>query len=303
VSFSVLSEFDHLVGSVHDRVDCLVSTSLWDLDRSRLNGWWAQFVTKEERFFAACLLDSLIYRSKEQFSAGLRTLYHQPVRWAAASKVPGDDDLDLVRLLRKPGPGLIRLTPVICDHDPPTKSGPLILRRAKKALGITEECMAWPWAVEQAIDREHVQVVIFVDDFLGTGNQFCEFIRTMMRGKLDTSVKWIYAPVVAHTDGLKKVNAEFPQITVVYAELLEPQHSFFNSEYWPSVSNGGISAIDALAFYESFMRKHGLKGTLKAPLKGYGELSLCFGFEHATPDNTLPILWHNRSEWTNLLQR
>lgn len=303
MSFSPSPDLDQHVDSVHRRVECLVSTQLWDLDRSRLNGWWSQFCTKTERFFAACLLDSLIYRSRNQFSAGIRTLYRQSVRWAAVKEVPGTDDLDLIRLLQQQQPGLVRLTPVICEHDPPTKSGPLILRRTKKALDIREECMAWPWSLRKLIDQAHIQVVVFVDDFLGTGDQFCEFISTMLKGDLDSGVNWIYAPIVAHAQGVQKVRSAFPQITIVHAELLDEQHDFFNEHYWLTVSNGAISSADATDFYESFLRKHRLQASLKSPAKGYGDLSLCFGFEHATPDNTLPILWHSDTSWTNLLQR
>lgn len=163
--------------------------------------------------------------------------------------------------------------------------------------------MNWPWAIQPEIDDGKVRAVIFVDDFLGTGNQFCEFVTDLLKSGLDPQVKWIYAPVVAHEEGIRKVSKEFPSVEVVPIETIGSEHSFFNPDYWRSISNDTITAGNALDFYESFLRQRKFSSELRSPSRGYGDLSLCFGFEHATPDNTLPIFWHSGSTWTNLLQR
>jgi len=288
---------------VHRKCQTLIELGIWDIDRARFSGWLNQFVTDEERFFAACVLDCLMYRSRDQFTASLRSLVRGQLRQALPKLQPAHDGA--VELLLADGIGSkVCLCPAIDREAPPTKSGPFILRRLKKALNASTDIMHWPWKANAEIKAGKVNTVILVDDFLGTGTQVNDFLAAEF-GPLDPNVHWIYAPVVAHDTGIAYLATKQPHLRVVCAERLGPDHGFFNDDYWKLVSNGTILGQDAKAFYEEFLHRRKLtaSGDFGFAPFGFGGLSLCFGFEHGTPDNSLPLLWGRADGWQPLLDR
>src|SRR5687767_9010619 len=53
--------------SIRDRCRDLIEFKIWNgIDLDQLENWRRNFKTDEERYFSACVLDSLIYRSNEQ---------------------------------------------------------------------------------------------------------------------------------------------------------------------------------------------------------------------------------------------
>lgn len=278
----------------------LIERGFWEIPESRLDSWSRQFVGAEERFFAACLLDQTIFRSRLQFESALRSLFRSNLYGAI---FPGDHDLCLANAIQGDTDPMIRLVPVICESDPPTKSGPLVMRRLQRILRLNSKWMCWPWQIPKAIDEKGVKIIVFVDDFLGSGHQFDKFFQYWnFDRRINSSIRHIYTPVVAHQNGIDYLAQVLPSVTVVCVELLELSHGFFNERTWEHLSKGQVTADDAKSWYLDFAAKRKAVPKNMHPL-GYGELELVFGFGHATPDNSLPILWHSSEEWQPLLER
>lgn len=165
---------DYFVESVFSTCKQLIESGFWEIPESRLSSWYRQFCGPEEQFFAACLLDQTIFRSRLQFESALRALFRSNLFGAV---FPGQNDLCLTQAIQGRYEPKIRLIPVICETDPPTKSGPLVMRRLQRILRINSKWMCWPWQVPQAIDENGVTTIVFVDDFLGSGRQFETFFR------------------------------------------------------------------------------------------------------------------------------
>jgi hypothetical protein len=177
------------------------------------------------------------------------------------------------------------------------------MRRLKKELGVAEKWMIWPWQIKAAVDKG-VKVIIFVDDMLGSGSQiegFCakENLKTATEG-----AKAIYAPTVAHEQGVGHLKRIWPELTVVTSELLTAEHNFFSGANWENLSLGKIPAEDAKDFYvDTILPLIGFKKNGSVPATGVGELALCFGFSHSTPNNSLPVFWYETDIWPSLLER
>ncbi|MEK6210553.1 MAG: hypothetical protein AABM64_09360 [Pseudomonadota bacterium] len=300
--FSPPQGSESFIQDVQLRTQHLVDTGIWDIPQERFTGWFQQFISQEEKFFGACLLDSLIYRSREQFLACATALYRGALRWQCGAQVPGNSDIDLLSFLKSPIDRKIRLIPVIGDDDPPTKSGPLVLRYIKRELRLDETWMDWPWKVERLVSSAAASVFIFVDDFLGSGEQFNSFVKSQKIPINAPATRWIYAPVVAHRRGIAGVQADFPNIEIVAAEYLDDSHDFFSTATWDGLPSGSVTASDALDFYNEFLSRRGIDLQGNRPL-GFNGLGLCFGFSHSTPDNALPILWVDNQSWSGLLKR
>ena len=267
----------------------------------RFESWFRQFCGPEERFFAACLLDQVIFRTRQQFEAALRSLFRSNLY---GSLYPGAHDLQLLEMVKGRTDPKLRVVPVICESDAPTKSGPLVLRRLQRILLLNSKWMCWPWQAVKAVEEGLVETILFVDDFLGSGGQFEEFFHQWCFDKRsDNGVSHFYAPVVAHQKGIDHLAKELPGVSVVSAETFGPSHDFFSAAVWERIGhNGCVTADDAKSWYLDFGGKRKCAPS-RVPLLGYGELALTFGFSHSTPNNSLPILWYGSAEWQPLLER
>lgn len=101
----------------------LIDRDIWkDLDVARFRRWLANFKTNEEKYFAACVLDNLMYRSKDQTLALIKQMLQRilpdlmrldppsvstPVDWATALAMPA----------RSGDPG-VRLVTAVTQSDP-----------------------------------------------------------------------------------------------------------------------------------------------------------------------------------------
>ncbi len=266
---------------------------------SRLESWNRQFCDIEEQYFSACLLDQLIFRTTQQFEAGLRSLFHSNLNGALFAN---SEDLQLFKQISSRRDPSLRLVPVICETDPPTKSGPLVLRRLQRTLQLNQKWMCWPWQAAELAKQKIIKTIIFVDDFLGSGTQFTKFFQQWNFPEQDTQISYIYSPVVAHEKGIAHLGEKLPNLRVVSAEMLGDSHSFFSDTVWDRLGQGYITARDAKDWYINFVTTKKIIPNNTGAL-GYGDLALTFGFSHSSPNNSLPILWYETDDWQPLLER
>ena len=277
----------------------LIDLGFWPIQQSRFEGWYRQFCGLEERFFAASVLNQLVLRTPKQFESGLGSLF----RGAVSSEIfPEFDDLALADKLASRDDPRIRLVPVICEADPPTKSGPLVLRRLQRILRVYSKWMVWPWQAARLIDEGKVDHIIFVDDFLGSGKQFEKFADQWEFSGRKAGAKYVYAPVTSHITGIEHIGENLSYVRVVTAERLSRADQFFSEDVWTTIGQGSTTAADAKDWYLNFARRKELDPRSVGCL-GVGDLALTFGFSHSTPNNSLPLLWCESTQWQPLLER
>lgn len=287
------------VQAIEADVSRLISQQLWPVERARFDGWYGQFGSREERFFAATLLHRISIRTKKQFSAAMLTLYRGSV---SHHLYPQEDDLYLVRQLCGRTDPKLRLVPVLRKIDPPTKSGVVVLRRLQRLLHMKSSWLAWPWQARDLLEDGTIERVVFVDDFLGSGSQFNDFFNEWGFSKLLKAGNMLYAPVAAHVKGIEALVAAHKDLQVTASEILDSECGFFSDGAWLSMCRGDLSSVDAKAWYLDFAESRRLIPKDIGPL-GVGELALTYGFEHATPNNSLPALWYSGADWCPLLER
>lgn len=297
--------------TVIQRCEKLIQFNLWQgVDKRTLHLWLRNFESSEERYFAACILDSTIYRSNPQTYSLLRQLFQ-----CVLPNVISDLNLDvnfplpfisdwLVNLNRSTRFELspkVRLVPVI-RSDSPTKSGFEISRFISRQLHINKDWIVSPGDVPELLD-DGVEVIVFFDDFLGTGQQFIEFIDDENQIDIsNTNVTFIYSPLVAHYVGIEAIESRFQTIKVFPVEFLNDNNSIFSDEC--HCFDDGVNDVNkARDFYYEMLEKKSLD--FSGYRNGFGDLELAYGFEHAAPDNCLPILWwcDDTTKWQPLFKR
>lgn len=270
---------------------------------SRFRSWLANFATREEKYFAACVLDSLIYRSNAQTVALTNHLFQR--------LLPDLTRLDPPRVspnwidqLQKGSPNcdpLVRIIPVVRRDDPPTKSGYIVARLLKQELRINERWIVQPDSIADHLSKG-TAFCLFVDDFLGTGRQFEDFVNTLPMDRSFSTVYAAYTPLVAYKQGLVDLRDKFPNLRMMAVETLDDSHRLFHAE--SHCFDDGVNAAEiAKTFYYDFLETKGIRID-PALACGYGNLQLAYAFKHGIPDNNLPILWwSSTSGWNPLFVR
>ena len=286
--------------NTRQRVDSLINTGVWEgVDVGRVNDWLRQFEEANCELLAACLLDNLAYRSKPQVLALFNAALTSP---AILPQEAACDRLLIEALRERRDPG-IRLVPVISQDQPPTKSGPYMLRLLARELSIREKWMLWASQLDQT--PESVHTVIAVDDFCGSGKQFVErflgdpCVADFRRHR--PRCRFVYLAAAAHSDGIAAIKQLAPGVEVVPGEVLTPEHHFFDGSTLEQYQSDGIREL-LLEQYDNIIGRLSI-GTQVGKF-GFQSMGLTYAFAHGTPNNTLPVFWHDNTDgWTPLLDR
>jgi hypothetical protein len=303
-NFSVPIDGPLFFSTIRERCFELIDSGIWDgIEPGQLRRWLNNFITDEQRYFSACVLDMLIYRSPAQTTALMRQLFERTLPDLSRDKgiLSGDEDAWFERLAstgrRDP---LIRLVPVIRLTDPPTKSGPVIARLYRRELGLNDRWMIWPWQINEA-RRKGVNTFLFVDDFLGTGSQFIRFAELFrIRDVLDGATA-VYAPLAGHSSSYSRLEREAPWVQVGAVEQLTSAYGLFSNES-AAFRDGTNSPQAAKKFYTELVRSRRLRLERRI-LYGWGRQALTYVFHHSTPNNCIPLLWYPADGWTPLFNR
>lgn len=278
----------------------LISFGLWTgIEPFRLDQWVRNFVSDEERYFCAKVLDFLIYRSDPQMIAGLKEIFQVILPQIGFDHGIGVLGNAFAQLKSETDHG-IRLVPVIPRNAPPTKSGNALGRLLKRKLRINE---SWIMTPEQlCANGRSAKAVVFFDDFLGTGEQFTKFYNDYKFPSLFSSTKFAYVPLVANQGAMSDLMSLFPELYVYSSEVLNSSHSFFSPDC-PAFKDGTNSPFTAIEFYHDLLVKKQID-VYGADRQGFGGMEFLVAFGNAVPDNSLPILWWNESQnWKPLFDR
>jgi hypothetical protein len=187
-----------------------------------------------------------------------------------------------------------------------TDSGLVFARKARQLWGIPEARIMSPDQALAEISTDGVRPVVFVDDFVGTGEQFIETWRREYAIEGQTSyeslsttpeAEFYYCPVVATVAGAEAIAAACPTVRLSPAHLLPARYSAIDPEslIWPPHL---ISS--ARDFIDGASDRAGVSASERY---GYQALALALAFKHSVPDATLPLFYASNPDWHPLLVR
>ena len=304
MTFSVPRDGGLFITDISERCASLIDVGIWEgITRTQLAAWLTNFETDAEKYFAACVLDTLIFRSEAQTNALLQQWFQRTLPFAARHLgLSGANEPDWTFALRKGGADpRVRLVPVVREDDPPTKSAHHVLRLMKRNFQVDENWISYARHLSSGLPPG-LEAIIFVDDFLATGDQFHEFFETESLPLLANHVKMAYLPLVGYVDGINKLGSQYSGLIVRSVEVLNASNRLFHTEC-ECFSDGSNTASDAADFYYDLIARRGisLAGNER---RGHGGLELAYSFAHASPDNCLPILWWDQApSWKPLFNR
>jgi|SRR5215213_10111714 len=270
-------------------------------------GWLSNFPSQgEEHAYAVNLLGSFLYLPTPVFEAifiaGLHALSTEVVG-------PPARRTDWNSFLRR-----MIVTPVQDVRDQPTSSGYAHARMAKAILRVPEDQIRFSDEAAEGAALEEDLPIVFVDDFVGTGEQFITTWEKMFKIQKPkpkaTSFaalakagcgRYYYCPAIATPHGLKAIAEHAPGVTVSPGAVLDARHDAFHPEsvLWPAELRGG-----AEEFLRAASERAGIPDDPHSTSwwRGFCGQGLAVGFERGTPDATLPIFTWEENGWKPFLR-
>jgi hypothetical protein len=296
---SALQDSSLFISQVHNRSHHFIQSGIWqNIEEARLTNWIRQFEQYDAELLGAVLLDNLILKSKAQFKAMLSTLMT-----CADLCIGMRHDRELVEILKRTKDPGVRLAPAISLQKPPTKSGFYVLRLLQRMYRIKDDWLVWPQRFEYIPNS--VKTLIVVDDFLGSGDQFSDFVKlsklTLLHDERP-NLRVVYLVAAAHQSGIDVLRRDFSFVEIICGDVLNGDFHLFDGSKLNSRYRTDISARLKEQYLE-LIKKAGFPLTGKVHPFGYEQQGVCYAFEHSTPNNTLPIYWYETENWTTLLDR
>jgi len=277
----------------------LIKFGIWSgVDSNKLDAWLNNFETDREKYFSACILDSLIFRSTDQTISMLFDLLTRDLNnlFRSESVIYDNKTNPLFLLKNKYLDPQFRLVAAVKPNDPPSKSGYLMNSILVHQLGVYENWTITPMQINSLIENGITNFVL-IDDIICTGDQICDTIETWSLDKY-TEAKFYIATCAAHECGINRINEKYMNIKVAFTEELKYSNSFFETlDFQLSEYSDYNDAIDK---YKSFLQKKGVKNK---DVLGYGELGLVYGFDHNVPNASMPIIHYDCSTFSSLLNK
>ena len=284
------------------KADYFVDIQLWPPEsKLNVNGWLSNF-RSDERAHAMQLLNSFIYLSPMLTDELFKAAFQQLSRLVVKDSEPLLFNNAQWSRFRH----AVVVTHVTGESPSTTDSGYSFARKARQVLDIAQNKIMEPATLVQHLFDNGPQPVLFVDDFVGSGNQFVETwqrevelrdgtFMSFERLAMASGYSFFYCPIVCTERGRTRIEEECKKVTLSPAHFLPEQYS--------AIANDSIVWTDELRptacnFLEQASKRAGITSW-----QGFHGLGLAFSFDYGPPDATLPIFYHDDNGWTPLVKR
>lgn len=202
----------------------------------------------------------------------------------------------------------IVVTRVTGENPNPTDSSYQFVRLARQHAGIPEGRIVEPDVLAPALLRSKGKIVVFLDDFVGSGNQFNDTwarLYASPQGKisfekihaLGLGHRFTYLPLVATSYGIGRIRDRFPTVDLRPTHVLGDEYNCLHAKcsiWTPELKPHVVSVLKNAS---------DRAGIPTADWDGFHHLGLALAFEGSTPDATLPLFYWNQNGWRRLVMR
>ncbi|BCQ53755.1 hypothetical protein BLKGLAD_28170 [Burkholderia gladioli pv. gladioli] len=195
-------------------------------------------------------------------------------------------------------------------------SGFAFSRLARDVLMLPESRIASPEAVVNYLAKGGAGNVLFVDDFVGSGNQFSDTwernYRTESGGlcsfkhissQPDCKTRFFYCPVICTELGQTNIRQRCGNVVQI-----TPAH-FFGSRQSALSADSAIWRDDMRTEGPDFVRQASMRAGIpdlngaEGCWQGFHKLGLALAFSHGCPDATLPVFYSDANGWKPLIRK
>lgn len=293
---------DIYIEEVLSKCDVLKRSRMWlGEPRMRPRSWLRNF-DETDRFTAAKLLDGFVFFDQRMTESLLKSAFF------ALGDGRAKDRQNRSRSLLVNSLNTAVFTPVLGENPDPTDSGNFLCRLTRQLLFPGSTSVSFDEALDQAYAGNPV---IFVDDIIGSGDQFLSTWdrkdgsqRSFQEAERIHGFLPIYVALVSTRSGLDRIRSEAPAVSVSVTHVVENRSTLDGIFPVGSADRSNIETF--LEKYSSQLRPREvyIKNNHDYIKYGYKNRKLMLAFEHSVPDATLPIFWSpGRENWRPLIER
>lgn len=294
----------------------ILNETVWDHHANwpAVEQWLANFAgdvsgEKSERLHALFLLSQFMFFGAPELRQLIRALYRDVFAYPIIENIRrANGDTTDRRLIALRFSSEMRTTRFLGIGNP-SESGTHLLYYFRQENRLPKRLFINPhqlFSVGSSRDRSvrdpRVTRYVFLDDLCASGQQAEEYSDQLLKElkTLQPQARAYYYVLFATSDALQAIRAtEFDDVQAV----VELDRSFRCFDDASRYFVGAPSDIDK-TFALALCTRYGRQLLPSHPL-GYRDGQLLLGFHHNTPDNTLPIIWHDHpsGRWVPIFRR
>jgi len=270
--------------------------------------WLSNFCDKDTPF-AMRLLDGFTFYSSELVESMFKSSFLNLSQYTIKNK----EDFKLASRSWSTFIDNIIVVRVTGEKPNDTDSGYTFSRMARDILNIPQERILSPESALEYIARGNTCDVVFVDDFVGSGQQFVTLWDRIYKilgnetsffniSCLRTDINFYYCPVICTEYGMNTIYSKCRNIKISTAHIFGEQQSLLsaNSSIWrDDMRTSGPEFLERVSITAGIPDKDGDVGCWR----GFHKLGLALAFEHGCPDATVPLFYHSSKTWKPLIKR
>ena len=292
---------DIYVKDVLARCEALKRAGMWLSEPSIRPRAWIENFDDGDKILAAQLLERFVFYN-QRLTDSLLTASFYSIGDGLRKGPAAPAKEQLLQAL----PNAI-FTPVSGETPNPTDSGYFLCRRMRQVLNVDEARIKSTNEAYQSAAKG--QPVVFVDDFIGSGDQFLKTWRESVSGTSfeiihhQVGFTAIYVSLVGTETGISTIASHAPSVAVCVTHKIDDRGTFWGLQSSnPTLQNQIDLLLKKYALrltpHDSYMNKN------QYLIYGYKNRGLFFAFEHSVPDATLPIFWcRGTNNWEPLIER
>ena len=285
---------------VLEKIDYFSDIQLWP--RTVQPKQWLDNFSDCERPYAVHLLNSFAHFNQEIIDQLFMSAFQHLSCEVLPVEAPPDKAVEAWSKFRN----RVLITPVSGEDPSPADSGYRYASKARDLLGIPSCQLVTHEEALKAVVLDATQPIIFVDDFVGSGEQILKHWerRVTVNGtelSFSIAAKGGMAPAyyccaLATDYGVGRIATAGLPLTVQAGNTLPPNASAIASDslVWPkSECANGIA----------FLQAANVRAGITTDPTGFHELGLTVGIEGRVPDATLPIFLWDQNDWIPLFRK
>ena len=281
-----------------EKAEFMVNVHVWPL-KSKLDPQrWLSNFNDDELYVAVHLLDQFMYFGEELLDA----IFLSGFQRISMSMLEPRNPVELRPLWEEFLESVI-VTPVQGEDENISDSGHIFVRKARQVLGLSEDNLLDPY-VAPSEAMQSGRPLVFVDDFVGTGQQMITMWKTHNLGMVaESGVPIFYAPALATNFGYHAILEECDGLILSPGQLIPDEYSAIaqNSILWPAGK-----AEEYLRIVKRASLRAGIpdtNGRLADDWQGFGKLGLALAIHGSVPDATLPLFRWEGNGWNPLIRK
>lgn len=293
---------------VLSKCDYFIDVQLWPLHNTLNYSQWLENFRDTEMEHAVSLLNSFLYFSdaliNQMFIAAFHGLCNKIGRTGDSSLTPQVAWRSFIDSV---------IVTLVTGEDPNISDSSFgFARKARQQLGIKESQLKNQESCLRFLVERGPRPVIFVDDFVGCGNQLVETWERIIKLNNSTSISFknistmkgssfFYCPLLCTEYGYKRLQIKCPEVMLTPAHILSSEYSALvdDSIIWPAHLRK--TAVDFL--YQVSKRAGIPENGDVNDWRGFHKLGLAIAFAHSVPDATMPIFYWEKNGWKPLIKK